>query len=161
MWWDVILHSGWGKVSSFILVYIKPSGLWPSVKRFFVFFFEVARSFALGLGEFDNFESISRENKGYVHNSKEILEGNNVHEEDLKGRKYWKKRKCIRGKLDRVKIQCYDKCGLIKSQRVDGEAIVGNFVGNFVKGETLKSWIEEVWKLILVYCLVFHFLVHH
>ena len=66
---------------------------------------EVTRSFALGLGEFDNFESISRENKGYVHNLKGILEGNNVHEEVLKGRKSWKKRKSIRGKINRLKIQ--------------------------------------------------------
>ena len=77
----------------------------------------------------------------------------------MKGRNSWRKRKCIRGNLDRVKIQCYDKFGLVKSQRVDGEAIVGNFVGNFVKGETLKLWIEEVWKLILSYCPFFHLLV--
>ena len=62
------------------------------------------RSFALGLGEFDNFESISREKKGYVHNLKGTLECNNVHEEILKGSKSWRKRKCIRENINRVKI---------------------------------------------------------
>ena len=48
--------------------------------------------FALGLGEFENFESISREKKGYIHNLKGILEGNNFHEEVLEEKKVHKRK---------------------------------------------------------------------
>jgi hypothetical protein len=65
------------------------------------------------------------------------------------------KRKCIRVRLENVKMVVGQDIGTEKVEFLMNMALVGRFMGKKVKGETLKQWLDLGWRRNLGYILMF------
>jgi hypothetical protein len=55
-------------------------------------------------------------------------------------------KKCIRPRKERVKMVLGLDVGMDKVEKLCKLALVGIFVGNMVKGEALRQWMDEGWR---------------